>query len=187
VFKRTWIVFIILAAFLSACGTNELAEDLTPIPTLPPGQTPELVAALQGSATEAATAEAAGTEEAGTAAATEEAGGATEEAATAEAGAADQVTGNADNGETLFNGQGCGGCHSVADDSVRVGPSLKNIANTAATRVEGMSAVEYLHQSIVEPDAHVVEGFNEGMMPSYAQLPESDANDLVAYLMTLDE
>jgi cytochrome c2 len=109
-----------------------------------------------------------------------------EEAATEVAAGADATEGNEANGETLFTGQGCVGCHAVDSDATMTGPSLQNVASVAGTRVDGMSAEEYLHQSLVDPGAHVVEGF-ENVMPSYSQLPESDLNDLVAYLMTLNE
>ncbi|OQA45197.1 MAG: Cytochrome c2 precursor [Chloroflexi bacterium ADurb.Bin325] len=109
-----------------------------------------------------------------------------DKAATTGGGAA----GNASAGETLFKqalvGQnpGCATCHSV-DGSQLVGPSLKGVAERAASRVQGESAAEYLHQSLVEPNAYVVEGFSEGIMPSYKGLSEAQLNDLVAYLLTL--
>jgi cytochrome c len=69
-----------------------------------------------------------------------------------------------------------------------VGPSLGGIANVAGQMVSGQSAEEYLHESIVSPDAYVVEGFQSGIMPSNygTQLSEQQINDLVAYLMTLN-
>lgn len=109
-----------------------------------------------------------------------------DKAATTGGGAA----GNASAGETLFKqalvGQnpGCATCHSV-DGSQLVGPSLKGVAERAASRVQGESAAEYLHQSLVEPNAYVVEGFSEGIMPSYKGLSEAQLNDLVAYLLAL--
>ena len=50
--------------------------------------------------------------------------------------------------------------------------------------VEGLSGAEYVEQSIVEPDAHVVEGFN-GIMPAYTSLSDTDLH-LVAYLLSLE-
>lgn len=100
------------------------------------------------------------------------------------------AAGNASNGETLFKqalvGQnpGCATCHSV-DGTQLVGPTLQGVAGRAASRVEGESAEEYLHQSLVEPNAHVVEGYVEGVMQSYKDLSEAQLNDLVAYLLTL--
>ena len=57
----------------------------------------------------------------------------------------------------------------------------------ATTRVAGMSAQEYLHQSIVDPDAYVVDGFAKGQMlrDSAQRLTEEQIQDLVAFLMTL--
>ncbi len=94
-------------------------------------------------------------------------------------------------GEQLFNqtvlGQnaGCMTCHSLEPDVTLVGPSLAGIATRAAERVPGMSAEQYLMQSLMEPDAYVVEGFPSGVMPSYKDLPEQDLADLIAFLLTL--
>ena len=42
--------------------------------------------------------------------------------------------------------------------------------------------LEFVHQSIVEPNAEVAEGYNPGIMPSFQQLSEDRVNDLVAFL-----
>jgi NitT/TauT family transport system substrate-binding protein len=94
------------------------------------------------------------------------------------------VAGNADHGQALFTSLGCVACHAVDSDAVLVGPSLKGVGERAATRVEGLSAEDYLHQSIAEPGAYVVEGF-QPIMPEFDTLSAGDLNDLVAYLMTL--
>jgi len=103
--------------------------------------------------------------------------------------------GDAANGEKLFsqatiganNAPGCITCHSLEPDVVIVGPSQAGLATRAETRVPGMSAADYIHQSIVEPNAHVVEGFAEGLMyQNYAtDLTEQEINDIVAYTLTL--
>jgi len=82
---------------------------------------------------------------------------------------------------------GCSTCHSLEPDVTLVGPSLAGIAATAAGRVDGMSAEEYIRQSILEPDAYVVDGFVAGtMVPGWDKaLSEQDLNNLVAFLMTL--
>lgn len=111
-----------------------------------------------------------------------------EEVATEAADALDEATsgeGDAANGETLV-AENCLGCHAIESDETLVGPSLQNVANVAGDRVEDLSAEEYLHQSLVEPEAHKPEGFEDAVMPSYADWPEGDLNDVVAYLMTLD-
>ena len=50
-----------------------------------------------------------------------------------------------------------------------------------------MSAEDYLRQSIVDPDAYVVEGFPSGLMVPNLEdsLTEAQIDDLVAFLMTL--
>ncbi|HMM28222.1 MAG TPA: ABC transporter substrate-binding protein [Aggregatilineaceae bacterium] len=96
------------------------------------------------------------------------------------------VAGDPEAGATVFTSLGCGGCHATEGDVTMVGPSLDGLAARAGQMVEGLSAAAYVEQSIVEPDAHVVEGFNAGIMPPYASLSETDLANLVAYLLTLD-
>jgi NitT/TauT family transport system substrate-binding protein len=90
------------------------------------------------------------------------------------------VAGDADHGQALFTSLGCVECHVEEMD----GPSLDGIAERAATRVPGLSAEDYIRQSIVEPDTYVVEGY-QPIMPEFDTLSAGDVNDLVAYLMTL--
>jgi hypothetical protein len=56
----------------------------------------------------------------------------------------------------------------------------------AATRIEGMSAEEYIHQSIVDPSAFVVPGFQDNIMPKTfgQQLSQTDIDNLIAYILT---
>ena len=103
--------------------------------------------------------------------------------------------GDAENGERLFsqatiganNAPGCITCHSLEPDVVIVGPSQAGLATRAETRVPGMSAADYIRQSIVEPNANIVEGFAEGLMYQFyaTDLTEEQINDLVAYTLTL--
>ena len=108
--------------------------------------------------------------------------------------AADGAVGNAANGEKLYNqatigsanAPGCITCHSLEAGVVLVGPSHNGLGTRAATAVDGMTAEEYLTQSIKEPDAHITEGFTAGVMyQNYAQdIPNSQINDIVAFLLT---
>jgi mono/diheme cytochrome c family protein len=79
-------------------------------------------------------------------------------------------------GKALFASNGCSGCHTfeAAGSTGAVGPNLDEV-------LEGKDA-EFVHQSIVEPNAEVAEGYNAGVMPSFEQLSEDQVNDLVAFL-----
>ena len=102
--------------------------------------------------------------------------------------------GNAANGEELYkqttigsaNAPGCITCHSLEADVVLVGPSHAGLGARAETAIDGMTAEEYLIQSIKEPDAHITEGFTSGVMyQNYGQdIPNSQINDIVAFLLT---
>lgn len=84
---------------------------------------------------------------------------------------------------------GCRICHSLEKDEVIIGPSFYGIADRAGSRVSGMTAEEYLHESIVNPNAYVVTGFPKGqMIQNFGKiLTEEQINDLMAFLMTLKE
>jgi mono/diheme cytochrome c family protein len=89
---------------------------------------------------------------------------------------------------TVLEGQaGCVTCHSLSPGQVIVGPSLANIGADAGTRVEGLTAEAYVEQSIVDPSAYVVDGFDDGQMPSVwgDVLSDAQIRALVDYLLTL--
>ena len=105
-----------------------------------------------------------------------------------------EPVGNAENGERLFNettigtaAPGCITCHSLEPGVTMVGPSQSDVGARAETAVPGVTAEEYLRQSILEPNAHIAEGFVEGVMyQNYAQdLSSSQIDDLVAFMLTL--
>lgn len=85
-------------------------------------------------------------------------------------------TGDPAAGEALFASNGCGGCHTfeAAGSTGAVGPNLDEA-------LQGKDAA-FVHQSIVDPNAEVAEGYNPGVMPSFQQLSEDQVNDLVAFL-----
>lgn len=90
-------------------------------------------------------------------------------------------------GEQLFVASGCGGCHAIEGTSYgEVGPNLTQIAGVAATRKDGVSAEDYIRESIVSPNVFVVEGYEPNTMPqNYGQqLSNRELNDLIDYLLT---
>jgi mono/diheme cytochrome c family protein len=92
----------------------------------------------------------------------------------------------ATSGRQIFIAAGCGSCHvfSEAGTNGTVGPSLDDLAQAAGEREPGMSPEEYVEQSILDPDANVVEGFRPGVMPSFeGRLDERQVRTLVEYLL----
>ncbi|MEZ4592248.1 MAG: cytochrome c [Chloroflexota bacterium] len=80
----------------------------------------------------------------------------------------------------------CGACHSTSPDTIIVGPSLAGIASRAETRVEGQDAYTYLLTSVMQPDAYLVEGY-ENLMPGSLskELTGEELDAVIAYLQTL--
>ena len=95
-------------------------------------------------------------------------------------------------GKKLFStfqpaaGMACNACHRVDTEKRLVGPGLLNVSVRAAHRVDGLSAEAYIRQSIIDPTAYVVEGY-QPIMPQTFRKAFTDAqlDDLIAYLMTL--
>ena len=86
-------------------------------------------------------------------------------------------------------GPTCASCHTIEGlpgaDGV-VGPELTHIGTVAGTRVPGLSAEEYIRQSIQQPGAFVVEGFPDVMPPGLRdQMSDEQFEALVQYLLSL--
>ncbi len=80
----------------------------------------------------------------------------------------------------------CATCHALEANVTIVGPSLNGIANQAASRVPGLDARQYLEQSILKPDAYLIENFGDLMPKDLAKkLTTDEMNALVEYLLTL--
>jgi len=79
----------------------------------------------------------------------------------------------------------CKDCHTLDGTIFRNrGPSFQGLSALAGERVLGLTAVEYLQQSIVDPDAYVVGDFSETMSSYKYSLNEEDLAALVAFLLT---
>ena len=90
--------------------------------------------------------------------------------------------------QTIIDDQpGCITCHSLEPGVIIIGPSVAGIASRAGNMVSGLSAEEYLRQSIVDPNAFLVPGFPKDTMPPVwgQRLSEKQIDELIAYLMTL--
>jgi uncharacterized cupredoxin-like copper-binding protein/mono/diheme cytochrome c family protein/heme/copper-type cytochrome/quinol oxidase subunit 4 len=102
-------------------------------------------------------------------------------AATTESGSQASQVQLVSEGKQLFAAN-CSMCH---DGPNGVGPMFAGMAQRAATREQGKTAQQYIHQSIVDPSAYVVEGFQDNLMPKdFGQkFSDQQLNALVAYIM----
>jgi mono/diheme cytochrome c family protein len=82
-------------------------------------------------------------------------------------------------------GQRCASCHSLEENVVIVGPSLWDIGDTAARRVVGQTAREYVRNSIVNPSDYVVEGYQDVMAKNLGEMSADDLEALIDYLLTI--
>ncbi len=92
-------------------------------------------------------------------------------------------------GEQIVGGKGtCLTCHTIGESGAHRFPDLGGIGNTAASRVQGQSAVEYLAESIYDPNAYIVDGYVAGM-PAMHRAPTNLNDDeiltIIAYLQSL--
>jgi cytochrome c2 len=93
-------------------------------------------------------------------------------------------------GEEIVGGKGtCLGCHTIGshNEAARF-PDLGGIGARAGTRKQGMSDVEYLAESLYEPNAFIVPGFNPGMVAANGppiNLSDAEILSVMAYLQSL--
>jgi len=110
--------------------------------------------------------------------------------------AAGDPPGDAARGAKLFSGASpiagglsdCLACHPVSPGQTsNIGTNLSNIGLRAGRTAPGQTAEQYLRTAIVDPDAYLAGGFQEGIMErKYRQaLSPQDISDLVAYMLTL--
>jgi mono/diheme cytochrome c family protein len=78
-------------------------------------------------------------------------------------------------GQHLYYVVGCASCHEANGSGRRTGPTLDHIGSVAGTRRTGMGAAEYISQSILEPEAYFVPGYEGFASPSFDRpLPRED-------------
>ncbi|HSH03370.1 MAG TPA: hypothetical protein VLL52_12690 [Anaerolineae bacterium] len=97
-------------------------------------------------------------------------------------------------GAELFTGKGaCHICHGLPQglpETASIGPWPGNIAAQAATKIDGYTAADYLYESILNPDAYIVEQCPIGPCPAsvmpqtFAQfLTPQETAHIIAYLL----
>ena len=89
-------------------------------------------------------------------------------------------------GRQVYRALNCGSCHEPNLFGQRIGPPLDHVGSVAATRRPGMSAADYLGQSIIDPGAYVVPGYTDSMPRGLERsLSREDLDALIAYLLSL--
>ena len=94
----------------------------------------------------------------------------------------------AEKGRALYTQKACIGCHSL-DGSRVVGPSYKGLYGRIEKWEGGKSGPaddDYIRESILEPNAKIVEGYPKGVMPVYkGQLSDDDITALIEFIKTV--
>ncbi len=93
----------------------------------------------------------------------------------------------AEAGKQLYSRRGCSQCHSI-DGTAGTGPSFKGIFGHT-TYLEGGGSVtvdeNYVRESILEPEAKIVQGYKP-VMPTYKGiLSDEEITDLIEFIKSL--
>lgn len=110
-----------------------------------------------------------------------------EEWLSGEAAGAGPTLSMADKGKAIYASRACIGCHSV-NGSASTGPTWKGIWGSMVATDKGTVKVDenYVRESILEPNAKIVNGFQGGIMPSFAgQLKDDDIAAVIEFIKTL--
>ena len=87
-------------------------------------------------------------------------------------------------GALLVEQFGCTACHREGAVN-KIAPAYDGIAARAATRRPPLTAAAYIYESITNPLAYVVAGYNPAMPQNFSQqLSERQLGDIIAYLLT---
>ena len=92
-------------------------------------------------------------------------------------------------GGDLYKNRGCAQCHSV-DGHRGIGPSFKGIFGKQEHLADGSTVLvdeNYLHESILEPMAKVVAGFQPVMPTFKGKLKDKEIAGLIEYIKSLAE
>ena len=93
----------------------------------------------------------------------------------------------AEQGQKLFEQNGCSTCH-LLDQQGRC-PILRGLYNKPVQLDDGRTVTandSYLRESILEPNAKVVSGFQPNIMPNFkGQISEENVIQLIAYIKSL--
>jgi cytochrome c oxidase subunit 2 len=95
----------------------------------------------------------------------------------------------AERGEQLVSIQGCVTCHSV-DGSDKIGPTFQGLYDRSETMTDGSTITadeNYIRESILDPGAKIVEGYQNQMVSYEGRLSDDEISDIIEYIKTLEE
>lgn len=91
-------------------------------------------------------------------------------------------------GEKLSRSRGCIACHS-STDAPSIGPSYVGLFGSEVQLADGSTVIadeNYIRESIENPQAKIVKGYEQVIMPPYpGALSELELNALIAYIKSL--
>ncbi len=90
-------------------------------------------------------------------------------------------------GKRLASQHGCTGCHST-DGRTQVGPTWKSLYGQIVSLAASESILaddHYIRESILDPNAKIVEGFLPNVMPNY-EMSNDEVDALVSYIKSLE-
>lgn len=92
-----------------------------------------------------------------------------------------------DYGQRLYESKGCRTCHSV-DGSKLVGPTFRGLFGTTEKLADGTEVLvdeNYVRESMMNPNAKVVQGY-DAVMPTYkGKLRDEQINAIIDYIKSL--
>jgi len=86
-------------------------------------------------------------------------------------------------GKAVFANNGCNSCHTFkpAGSAAKIGPDLDNLKQEAQRA--GQPLEQFIHQSIVDPNAYVEPHYPKNIMPTtFSSLPKGQLDALVKFL-----
>jgi cytochrome c oxidase subunit 2 len=93
-------------------------------------------------------------------------------------------------GEKWYTEYGCLACHSV-DGAERAGPTWLGVYGSQETLTDGTTVTvddEYIYESIIDPQAKIVEGYENVVMPPTGEtMSEEQIQDVIEFIKSLEE
>ena len=98
----------------------------------------------------------------------------------------DDAGGDPRQGAIVFAKFPCVSCHAINGSGGGVGPALDKIGLTAASRVAGVTAAQYIYHVLTYPEDASLPNYRNTVMPGFGtSATPPELRDLTAYLLSL--